>query len=161
MFRLRGKRQRRAARRGGTPRSGAQGGRTARSGLARTDLIVYLSAISAGNGFWGEVETAIADTSVQWTSLRAGGFATNTLGWADTIRRDGVVRWPYGRAARSPVHERDLADAAVRALTTDDHVGRTDDRTGPESLTQAEQVREIGAARTFRSWALDHAADFA
>jgi uncharacterized protein YbjT (DUF2867 family) len=179
--------------------------------------IVYLSAISAETGFWGEVEKAIAGAGGEWTFLRAGGFATNTLGWADMVRRDGVVRWPYGRAARSLVHERDLADAAVRALTTDDHVGRTYNLTGPEALTQAEQVRQIGEAigrevrwedlpsgaarpmlvrqmgslgesalrywaslvdhpepvtdgvervtghpaRTFRSWAADHAADFA
>lgn len=108
--------------------------------------IVYLSAISAETGFWGEVEKAIAEAGVEWTFLRAGGFATNTLGWAGMIRRDGVVRWPYGQAARSLVHERDLADAAVRSLTSDDHVGRTYDLTGPEALTQAEQVRQIGEA---------------
>jgi hypothetical protein len=35
-------------------------------------------------------------------------MATNTLGWAQ-VRADSVVRWPYGAAARSLVHEADLA----------------------------------------------------
>jgi uncharacterized protein YbjT (DUF2867 family) len=113
---------------------------------SRVRRIVYLSAVGAPSGFWGDVETAVAGSGVDWTFLRAGGFATNTLSWAGMIRADGVVRWPYGRAARSLVHERDLADAAVAALTTDAHIGRTYELTGPESLTQAEQVRQIGDA---------------
>jgi nucleoside-diphosphate-sugar epimerase len=43
--------------------------------------------------------------------------------WADQIRESGVVRWPYGQAARSLIHERDIAAVAVRALTEDGHVG--------------------------------------
>jgi uncharacterized protein YbjT (DUF2867 family) len=62
------------------------------------------------------------------------------------IRRDGAVRWPYGAAARSLIHERDIADVAVRALTTDDLLGRRLELTGPATVTQAEQVRLIGEA---------------
>jgi uncharacterized protein YbjT (DUF2867 family) len=108
--------------------------------------IVYLSAIAAETGFWGVIENVVRATDVDWTFLRAGGFATNTLGWADMIRTDGVVRWPYGEAARSLIHERDLADVAVRALTEDGHSGRRYDLTGPELVTQADQVRQIGEA---------------
>jgi uncharacterized protein YbjT (DUF2867 family) len=96
------------------------------------------------NGVWGEVEHAIEQSGLAWTFLRAGGFATNTLGWADQIRDEGVVRWPYGRAARSLIHERDIAAVAVRALTEDGHVGAKYVLTGPEAVTQAEQVRIIG-----------------
>jgi uncharacterized protein YbjT (DUF2867 family) len=99
---------------------------------ARAKHIVFLSAISAEQGFWGDVEKAIVARGVDWTFLRAGGFATNTLGWAEMVWRDGVVRWPYGAAARSLIHERDLADVAVRALTEPGHVGQTYDLTGPE-----------------------------
>jgi uncharacterized protein YbjT (DUF2867 family) len=108
--------------------------------------VVYLSAMSAENGFWGVVEKAVAATAEEWTFLRAGGFATNTLGWAGMIRDSGTVSWPYGAAARSLVHERDLADVAIRALLEDGHVGRTYELTGPAAVTQAEQVRLIGEA---------------
>jgi hypothetical protein len=57
-----------------------------------------------------------------------------------------VVRWPYGAAARSLVHERDIAAVAVRALTEDGHVGARHVLSGPETLTQVEQIHAIGEA---------------
>jgi uncharacterized protein YbjT (DUF2867 family) len=116
--------------------------------LARhVSRIVYLSAQAAAgrrDSFWGTVERLIEESGAQWTFLRPTGFAANTLMWADHIRDQGVVRWPYGAAARSLIHERDLAAVAVRALTEDRHAGQRYLLTGPEVLTQAEQVREIG-----------------
>jgi uncharacterized protein YbjT (DUF2867 family) len=51
-----------------------------------------------------------------------------------------------GRAARSLIDERDIAAAAIRALTEDGHVGKRYVLTGPEAITQAEQIRAIGQA---------------
>jgi uncharacterized protein YbjT (DUF2867 family) len=104
---------------------------------AHTRRIVYL---------WAAVERAIERSATEWTFLRPTGFAANTLMWADQIRESGVVRWPYGQAARSLIHERDIAAVAVRALTDDGHVGASYVLTGPETLTQAEQVHAIGDA---------------
>lgn len=106
--------------------------------------IVYLSAIAAEDGVWGRVEHAVQRHAARWTFLRAGGFATNTLGWAAEIRERGAVRWAYGAAARSLIHERDIADVAVAALTDAKHTGATYVLTGPETITQADQVRIIG-----------------
>jgi uncharacterized protein YbjT (DUF2867 family) len=96
------------------------------------------------NGIWGEIEQLIEQSGLAWTFLRASGFAANTLAWADQIRDEGLVRWPYGGAARSLIHERDIADVAVRALTDDGHAGAKYVLTGPAAVTQAEQVRIIG-----------------
>jgi nucleoside-diphosphate-sugar epimerase len=57
-----------------------------------------------------------------------------------------VAHWVYGEAARSLVHERDIADVAVRALTEDGHAGAKYVLTGPEAVTQADQARIIGEA---------------
>jgi uncharacterized protein YbjT (DUF2867 family) len=109
--------------------------------------VVYLSALNAETGgVWGEVERLIERSGVAWTFLRAGGFAANTLFWADEIKERGVVRAPYGGAARSLIHEADIAAVAVRALTEDGHAGRRYVLTGPEVVTQVEQVRLIGEA---------------
>ncbi|MFC9394378.1 hypothetical protein ACFTWS_14610 [Streptomyces sp. NPDC057027] len=51
---------------------------------------------------------------------------------------------PARAATTAPLHERDLAAVAVRALTDDGHAGASYRLTGPEALTQAEQVRIIG-----------------
>ncbi len=55
-----------------------------------------------------------------------------------------MVRWAYGQAARSLIHERDIAEVAVRALTEDKHAGASYVLTGPQAVTQADQVRIIG-----------------
>jgi uncharacterized protein YbjT (DUF2867 family) len=114
-----------------------------------TRRLVYLS--SAGGQrpdpvglFHADMERLIEESTPEWTFLRPSGFATNTLMWAGQIRGDGVVRWPYGAAARSLIHEADIAAVAVRALTGEGHGGAKHVLTGPELLTQAEQVRTIG-----------------
>jgi uncharacterized protein YbjT (DUF2867 family) len=107
--------------------------------------VVYVSALSAKDGgVWGEVEAAIRNTALEWTFLRPGGFATNTLEWAPAIRAGRPARIPFPLAGRSLIHEHDIADIAVLALTQDGHVGRTYPLSGPEVLTQAEQVRILG-----------------
>jgi uncharacterized protein YbjT (DUF2867 family) len=113
-----------------------------------TRRLVYLS--SAGGQqpkpaglFHAEMERLIERSTLDWTFLRPSGFATNTLMWAEQIRR-GVVRWPFGKAARSLIHERDIAAVATRALTDDRHVGAKHVLTGPELISQAEQVHTIG-----------------
>jgi uncharacterized protein YbjT (DUF2867 family) len=109
--------------------------------------VVYLSAQAAAgrpDSFWATMERLIEDSGVAWTFLRPTGFAANTLMWADQVRGQGAVRWPYGAATRSLVHEYDLAAVAVRALTEDRHAGQRYLLTGPEAITQADQVRIIG-----------------
>jgi uncharacterized protein YbjT (DUF2867 family) len=99
------------------------------------------------------IERLIADTGVASTIIRPGMFASNALHWwAASIRDRDVVRWPYGAAETAPIHERDVAAVAARALVDDGHAGRDYVLTGPESLSQAEQVSTIGAAigRTIR-----------
>lgn len=111
--------------------------------------IVYLSAEAAGeqlDSFWAVIERHIERSGLEWTFLRPTGFAANTLMWADQIRDTGVVRFPYGQAARSLIHERDIAAVAVRALTEDGHAGAHYVVSGPETLTQAEQAHAIGEA---------------
>ena len=120
---------------------------------AHVGHIAYLSAarLQGGrsgvmDGVYADVEAAIAATDATWTFLRAGGFAANTLEWAEQIRTGDVVRTPFPDAARPLVHERDLADAAVRALLDPGLAGRAFELTGSDTLTQREQVAALGAS---------------
>jgi len=93
------------------------------------------------------VERLIEASGVEWTFLRAGMFAGNARHfWGPFIRAGDVVRWPYLDAPTAPTDERDLAAVAVRALREDGHAGAEYVVTGPQSLTQAEQVHIIGRA---------------
>src|SRR5580693_8972965 len=92
-----------------------------------------------------DIERLIAATGLESTIIRPGMFASNTLfWWAPAIRADGVVRWPYGAAETAPVDDRDVAAVAARTLYEDGHAGGDYVLTGPESLSQAEQVSIIG-----------------
>lgn len=111
--------------------------------------IVYLSADAAAenpDSFWAAIERLVEQSGLEWILLRPTGFAANTLMWADQIRVSAVVRWPYGEAARSLIHERDIAAVAVRALVEDGHDSAKYVLTGPGTLTQVEQVHAIGEA---------------
>jgi uncharacterized protein YbjT (DUF2867 family) len=92
-----------------------------------------------------EIEQLIASSGREWTILRPGMFAANArFWWAAQIRAGDVVRWPYASAPTAPIHEQDIAAVAVRALCEDGHAGAEYLLTGPQSLTQAEQVHTIG-----------------
>jgi uncharacterized protein YbjT (DUF2867 family) len=100
-----------------------------------------LATIHAG------IERLVQGSGAQWTIIRPGMFAANAIAWwAPQIRAGQVVRWPYGAVETAPIDERDIAAVAAHALNEDGHVGRDYVVTGPESLSQAEQVRAIGDA---------------
>jgi uncharacterized protein YbjT (DUF2867 family) len=92
-----------------------------------------------------DIERLIAASGLESTIIRPGVFASNSLfWWAPAIRADGTVRWPYGAAETAPVDDRDVAAVAARTLHEDGHAGGDYVLTGPESLSQAEQVSIIG-----------------
>ncbi|USY22920.1 NAD(P)H-binding protein [Nocardiopsis exhalans] len=123
--------------------------------LLASRRVVYLS--SAGiddsrptqadpiNQMHADVERALEGGSTDWTFLRCTSFAASLLEWGDQVR-EGVVREAFGQASRPLLHERDIADVAVRVLLDGTHQGERLFLSGPEPLTQVEQVRIIGAA---------------
>lgn len=118
--------------------------------------IVYLSTIGVPadpssatdpiTASHAHLEHLIGDCASEWTFVRSGGMAANTLGWADGIRTESVVREAFGGVPRPLVHERDLAEIAALALTEDGHVGRHHDITGPQVVTGEQQVAAIATA---------------
>jgi uncharacterized protein YbjT (DUF2867 family) len=96
--------------------------------------------------FHAEIESLIAAAGLESTFIRPGMLASNAQFWWGPAIRDGdVVRWPYGAAETAPIDERDVAAVAARALYEDGHAGGDYVLTGPESLSQVEQVGVIGA----------------
>jgi uncharacterized protein YbjT (DUF2867 family) len=100
------------------------------------------NAISA---LHANIERHIRESGMAWTFLRPGMFAANAgPWWGAQIRKGDVVRWPYAQAATAPIHTRDIAAVAARALCGNVCDGAEYVLTGPESLTHEEQVRTIG-----------------
>ena len=91
------------------------------------------------------IEQLIAASGIESTIIRPGMFASNAVSWwADAIRACDAVRWPCGAAETAPVDDRDVAAVAARTLYQDGYAGGDYVLTGPESLSQAEQVSIIG-----------------
>ncbi|TWD79370.1 uncharacterized protein YbjT (DUF2867 family) [Kribbella amoyensis] len=106
-----------------------------------------------------KVERGIEDAGFEWVHLRPGQFMNNTLDWAPSIKAEGVVRGPYAKAVQTPIDLGDIAAVARVVLLDESYTGRKLTMSGPEALTQPEEVRIIGEAigRELRFEELSHA----
>jgi uncharacterized protein YbjT (DUF2867 family) len=94
-------------------------------------------------------EDAVREAGLDWTILRAGGFASNALAWSPSVRAQRLVAAPFGEVGLPLVDPADIAGvaAAVLAERRDDrHGGKTYELTGPALITPREQARAIGTA---------------
>lgn len=89
-------------------------------------------------------EDLLLGSGLRWTLLRPRSFMSNTLSWAASIASEGVVRSLHGTSVNACVDPRDVATAAVCALTEDGHEGRVHTLTGPEPVSAAGQTAELG-----------------
>ena len=120
---------------------------------AGVEYVVFLSTIDATNthGYAQhnrrrhlEIEEAIAAAGFKYTFLRPGAFATNALRfWRQSIVDSGVVRIPFPESQQSPIDERDISAVAVRALLSRKLDREAIELTGPESLTQRQQIQSL------------------
>lgn len=122
--------------------------KTARAaGISRIVLLSSQRAQSRSDDpFLPELERTVTDGVPEWTVLRPGGFASNAMLWAESIRSTRTVRAPFGDVALPPIDPADIAAAAAAALLEDVHLGRHYTLNGPEALTPREQTAAIAHA---------------
>lgn len=111
-----------------------------------TPRVAFLSSILAGHpefaiGRMNKAnEDAIQAAGLRAAYLRPGGFMSNAMRWADSIRAESVVHNPMGTGRAAPIAPEDIAAVAVRAMTTDDYLGQAIELTGGELLSIPDQV---------------------
>ncbi|MBB5076258.1 NAD(P)H-binding protein [Nonomuraea endophytica] len=123
----------------------------ARAGVRK---IVKISAIGAGEsedpedvgGMHGAGERAVTGSGLEWTIVRPSMFATNALGWAETVKAGQPIPNMTGDGRQGIVDPRDIAAVAVAALTGSGHHGRIYEVTGPDLLSTPDQAGLIGRA---------------
>ena len=121
-------------------------GVVAAAAAAGVQRIVLLSGRNEPGARAGE--QIVEQSGLEWTLLVASFFAQNfseTPMALDGVL-DGVLAFPAGDVREPFVDVDDIAEVAVEALTTDRHLARRYELTGPRLMTFAEAVAEIAAA---------------
>jgi uncharacterized protein YbjT (DUF2867 family) len=93
------------------------------------------------------IDEAVRASGIPYTILRPNFFMQDfSVFYGETIRTTGRIFLPLGDARVSHLDLRDLADAAVSALTNDRYLNKTYDLSGPEALHTSEVAEQIGSA---------------
>ncbi|MFD8790255.1 SDR family oxidoreductase [Streptomyces vinaceus] len=92
------------------------------------------------------VEDALRNSGLEWTILRPGGFASNALWWAESVRTQRLVAAPFGDVGVPIIDPADIAEVAAACLLDDRHAGGVYELTGPEVITPRGQAEAIAAA---------------
>jgi uncharacterized protein YbjT (DUF2867 family) len=90
------------------------------------------------------VEDAVVASGLTYTILRPGAFMSNAFGWSYSLQAGDTIDQVFPEAQVAPVHEDDIADVAVVALTEKSLDDQTVLLTGPESLTFRQELEIIG-----------------
>ena len=120
-----------------------------RAGVSR---IVKLSVWGAENEDFAfarhhrAVERALEKSGLAWTFLRPNGFMQNFLGLAGSIRSQSAFYQPGADFRYSIIDARDVAAAAVLALTEEGHEGRAYRLSGPETLSNVDIADKLSRA---------------
>ncbi|MES0863721.1 SDR family oxidoreductase [Ruegeria sp. SCPT10] len=121
---------------------------------ASASHVVKFSGMGASDTSPSEVirQHAASDTDLRasglpYTILRPNSFHQNMLWQAGGIASTGKFYLPLGDAAQSTIDVRDIAEITSTILTTDGHIGKTYDLTGPESLSFHDVARIIAEVR--------------
>ncbi|MFG2498907.1 SDR family oxidoreductase [Streptomyces sp. NPDC048441] len=92
------------------------------------------------------VEDTLRESGLDWAVLRPGGFASNAMAWAESVRTQGTVAAPFGDVGVPVIDPADIAEVAAACLLDDQHNGGMYELTGPEVITPRQQAETIAAA---------------
>ncbi|WP_326959264.1 NAD(P)H-binding protein [Amycolatopsis sp. NBC_01286] len=113
---------------------------------AGVERVVLLSSQGVATGRHPAVlEDSVRASGLKWTMLRPGGFASNALQWAESVRTSRQVVAPFGDVALPVVDPEDIAAVAAAALLSG-RAGDVYELTGPAPITPREQAAAIGEA---------------
>ncbi|MDT0549332.1 MULTISPECIES: SDR family oxidoreductase [Streptomyces] len=125
-------------------------GEAAASGVRRVVLLSTLGVVTRPFGPTRIAMRALEDTlrksGLEWAILRPGGFASNALWWAESVRTQQVVAAPFGDIGVPIIDPADIAAVAAACLLGDRHTGGVYELTGPEVITPRQQAQAIAAA---------------
>ncbi|CAM5328318.1 FMN-dependent NADH-azoreductase OS=Streptomyces alboniger OX=132473 GN=CP975_08725 PE=4 SV=1 [Streptomyces alboniger] len=125
-------------------------GEAVAGGVRRVVLLSTLGVVTRPSGPTRVAMRALEDTvrgsGMRWAILRPGGFASNALWWAESVRTQQVVAAPFGDVGVPVIDPVDIAAVAAACLLDDQHTGGVYELTGPQVVTPRRQAEAIAAA---------------
>ena len=125
-------------------------GEAADSGVRRVVLLSTLGVVTRPFGptriAMRALEDTLRESGMDWTILRPGGFASNALWWAESVRTQQLVAAPFGDIGVPLIDPADIGAVAAASLLDDRHTGGVYELTGPEVITPRQQAEAIAAA---------------
>ena len=123
--------------------------RMADAGVRRV-VLLSTGAVEGGNldnyvvRFNVVAEAAVRDSALTWTVLRPSGFMSNALRWRPQLQAGDTVREPFADRPVAVIDPFDIGAVAARALTEQEHAGRSYRLTGPQALLPADRLAILG-----------------
>ncbi len=125
-------------------------GRAAAAGVRRIVLLSTQGVVTRPFGStriaMRALEDLVGESVPEWAIVRPGGFASNALWWAGSVRAGRSVTAPFGDVATPVVDPADIAEVAAACLLEDRHVGGVYELTGPEPISPRGQTAALSAA---------------
>ncbi|MFJ8792178.1 SDR family oxidoreductase [Streptomyces sp. NPDC102462] len=125
-------------------------GEAVASGVRRVVLLSTLGVVTRPFGptriAMRALEDTLRESGLEWAVLRPGGFASNALWWAESVRTQQLVAAPFGDVGVPIIDPADIAAVAAACLLEDRHTGGVYELTGPEVITPRQQTEAIAAA---------------
>ncbi|MFE5604664.1 SDR family oxidoreductase [Streptomyces coelicoflavus] len=120
------------------------------SGVRRIVLLSTLGVVTRPFGAtriaMRELEDTVRESGLEWALLRPGGFASNALWWAESVRARRVVAAPFGDVGVPVIDPADIAAVAAACLLEDRYTGDAYELTGPEVISPRGQTEALAAA---------------
>ncbi|MGV9912280.1 SDR family oxidoreductase [Streptomyces tendae] len=120
------------------------------SGVRRIVLLSTLGVVTRPFGAtriaMRELEDTVRESGLQWALLRPGGFASNALWWAESVRERRIVAAPFGDVGVPVIDPADIAAVAAACLLEDRYTGEAYELTGPEVITPRGQTEALAVA---------------
>lgn len=120
-------------------------GEAAAAGVRRVVLLSTLGVVTRPFGrtriAMRELEDVLRGSGLEWSILRPGGFASNALWWAESVRTQQLVAAPFGDVGVPVIDPADIAAVAAACLLEDRHIGGAYELTGPEVITPRRRRR--------------------
>ena len=93
-----------------------------------------------------EIEKELEQSGLTYTLVKPTFFMQNTMMAAQTVASDGAVYMPCKNGRLGMIDIRDIAEVALKVLTSEGHEGKTYVLTGPASISFHDVATELSRA---------------